>query len=200
MTTPPPHPSSGNFPSASSPGASSGPARELDETTRKILGIFEWMLAAFLILAIVITPVVGLLGGVPDSSGSEVATTGAAAIIVSLLIYQVILAAYPWVFEFRRGRTLRERLRFDVSLPKDIGVGVLLFVICFIGAQVITIGVAQLVGLEDSDAASNTGILEDNRGSWVLFAVIFFVVIGAPLAEELLFRGFIMLCHPPLAV
>jgi len=44
----------------------------------------------------------------------------------------------------------------------------------------------------NSDDASNTDILIDNKGSIWIIGVVFLVVVGAPLAEELLFRGLIL--------
>jgi membrane protease YdiL (CAAX protease family) len=68
----------------------------------------------------------------------------------------------------------------------------LLAVCCFIGAQAATSGVAALVGLENTDDASNTDILVDNQDSIGIIGVIFLVVVVAPLVEELLFRGLIL--------
>jgi len=61
-----------------------------------------------------------------------------------------------------------------------------------IGAALVTAIVASAVGLEDLDESSNTGFLEDASGSPWLPLLIFTVVVGAPLSEELFFRGLIM--------
>jgi len=114
------------------------------------------------------------------------------ALFFGTLSFQIMQGAYPWLVSRRKGLGLGPDWKFAVSLPGDLGRGLLLAVGCLIGAQVATVGVALLVGLEDSNDASNTDILVDNQNSPWLIGVIFLVVIGAPLAEELLFRGLIL--------
>ena len=92
----------------------------------------------------------------------------------------------------RKGLGIKHDWKFVSALPNDIFIGLLLAVLCLAGSQAATFGAAALVGLGDTADASNTGILEDNRGSIWLVGVILLVVIGAPLAEELLFRGLIL--------
>jgi len=196
MTTPPLPPfgdSSFERPDRGVPPSVQFPEGAAGDEPNPLLVIAEVLLAVILVFFLIVTPLVGLFGLLPDTETSaDAAATGALSIILSLGVYQLILAAYPWLFEYRRGRSIKEFLRFDLSWPEDLGFGIIMFIFCFLGAQGITYAISQAVGLDDSDSASNTGILEDNRGSWILFVVIFFVVVGAPLAEELLFRGFIM--------
>lgn len=158
-----------------------------------VLLVLEILLAAFLVFALIITPLFALIAGTTaESSGTSDATLSAGAILFSLVVFQAIQGGYPWLVEARRGRELKERLRFTWKFPQDIGIGLVLAIICFFGAQITQLVVAALVGLDDTAEASNTDILEDNKGSLLLVAIIFFVVIGAPLVEELLFRGLIM--------
>ena len=93
---------------------------------------------------------------------------------------------------YERSASTEEDWRFVSSLPNDIFIGMLLAIGCFVGAQAATFGAAALVGLEDTDDASNTDILVDNQDSAWIIGVIFLVVVGAPLVEELLFRGLIL--------
>lgn len=51
---------------------------------------------------------------------------------------------------------------------------------------------AALVGLENPEDASNSDVLTDSRGSLWIIGIIVLVVVGAPLAEELLFRGLVL--------
>lgn len=159
-----------------------------------VLFIVEALLGLFLLFALIISPLLALIFGTSSSNGSGATAPAlsAGAIIFSLIVFQTIQGVYPWLVEFRRGRKLDERLRFESNLPADIGIGLILAIVCFIGAQVTTLVAGALVGLDDTDSASNTDILEDNQGSLLLVAIIFFVVVGAPLVEELLFRGLIL--------
>ena len=79
-----------------------------------------------------------------------------------------------------------------MRIPRDIAWGLGIAVLCLIGATVATEGMAALVGLSDPAEASNTSIISDNEGSPWLIGVIALVVVGAPLTEELLFRGLIL--------
>lgn len=157
-----------------------------------LLGFVEYTLAALLGFALLLTPILSSFVGPSDSVVDDTIETSVFSLFILTLGFQVIQGSYPWVFSHRRGRTIEQDWRFVSKLPNDIGVGLVMAVACFIGAQLATVGSAALVGLDDTDAASNTDILVDNQGSPWLIGVILLVVVGAPLAEELLFRGLIL--------
>jgi membrane protease YdiL (CAAX protease family) len=130
----------------------------------------------------------GIVGG--DVGGDvELPTYG---LFIAVLIQQIGQGLWPWLVSKRKGLGMRSDWRFAVSLPRDLGYGLLLAIVCLIGAGLATAGMASLVGLEDTSEASNTTILSDNQGSVWLIGVVALVVVGAPLTEELLFRGLIM--------
>lgn len=52
--------------------------------------------------------------------------------------------------------------------------------------------VSTALGVQESDDVSNTSILTDNQDSPWFYAIVFMVVVGAPLSEELFFRGLVM--------
>lgn len=52
--------------------------------------------------------------------------------------------------------------------------------------------VSAALGVQGSDDVSNTSILTDNRSSPWFLAIVFMVVVGAPISEELFFRGLVM--------
>ena len=76
------------------------------------------------------------------------------------------------------------------SIDPLIGIGGALTIIVM--ANIVRLVVIEVVKLPEESDASNTQILSDANGSaWILLAV-FVAVIGAPIVEELFFRGLIL--------
>ncbi len=84
------------------------------------------------------------------------------------------------------GSTIDWRLRFDAA---DLWIGPLTGFSMLIVAGLAGLGITELVNLEDEAAADNTAFLTDAEGTPWLYVFIFAVVIGAPVAEEIFFRG-----------
>ncbi len=78
------------------------------------------------------------------------------------------------------------RLRFK---PSDLWTGFGTGVIGLAAAAVTTLLLTNVTGLSDASAAENTQILEIGEGSPWLWVIVFSVVVGAPISEELFFRG-----------
>ena len=76
--------------------------------------------------------------------------------------------------------------------PADIGIGIGTAMIGMFAAGLVAAGTTALVGLEDESLAENTAIITDMEGSPWLYGILFVVVIGAPVSEEMLFRGLIL--------
>ncbi len=156
----------------------------------------EIFFAALLFFTLFVSPILGALTDVfvddADSSVVEVAETSVFAIFVLTLGFQIIQGCFPWIHSHRRGFTIAQDWHFRSELPGDLAAGVLMAIGCFGGAQVATLGTAWVVGLKNTDDASNTDILVDNQDSPWIIGIILLVVVGAPLAEELLFRGFLL--------
>lgn len=144
-----------------------------------------WFMFA-MIVATIVTVIATTIGG------DDLTDNPVYALFFGTAAFQVLQATYPWLVSRRKGLGIEEDWRFVSSLPNDIFIGLVLAVLCVIGSQAATFAAAALVGLEDTADASNTGILDDNRGSIWIVGVIFLVVVGAPLAEELLFRGLVL--------
>jgi len=125
-------------------------------------------------------------------AGGEVEDQPVYSIFFGTLAFQVLQAAYPWAVSKRKGLGLKRDWGFTAKLPADMGYGVLLAVGCAVGAYVATTIAAAIVGLENSEDASNTAIVTDNQDSPWLIGLIVLIVVGAPLAEELLFRGVLL--------
>lgn len=113
------------------------------------------------------------------------------AVVILLLIQQLLQVAWPFVVSNWKGLGIVSDWRFQFK-PIDVAYGIGLWVIVFISASVAGEVVARLVGLNDTDEASNTQVLTDNDSSPWILGIVFCVVIGAPLVEELLFRGLIL--------
>lgn len=161
-----------------------------------VLGMVEYTLATLLAFALFFSPLLGILAGPAESDGetgaADVVETSVFSLFILTLGFQILQGSYPWIYSRRRNSTIEKDWKFVSQLPCDIGVGLVLAIGCFVGAQIMTVGAGALVGLDDTDSASNTDILVDNQDSPWLIGVILLVVVGAPLAEELLFRGLIL--------
>jgi len=127
-----------------------------------------------------------------DVAGSFGGPTPPYALFFGVLVFQLLQIAFPWLISKFKGLGIEEDWRFVSSLPSDIFIGMLMALFCFGGAWAATVVISNVVGLADPNEASNTDILIDNQGSIWLIGVIALVVVGAPIAEELLFRGFIL--------
>lgn len=113
------------------------------------------------------------------------------ALFIAVVFQQAAQAGWPWYVSRTKGNGVVEDwgLRFD--LPRDLRLGVGIAVICLILVNVTTRLAEWAVSLPDDQDPSNTAIISDNEGSPWLIGIILLVVIGAPLTEELLFRGLI---------
>ncbi len=113
-------------------------------------------------------------------------------LFIAVIFQQFGQGIWPWVVSKRKGLGMASDWKFRFDWPNDIGVGFGLAVMCVLGSTAVTALTSVLVGLGDDEDPSNTSILSDNQDSPWLIGVILLVVFGAPLTEELLFRGLIL--------
>lgn len=125
------------------------------------------------------------------TSATDVAEAATWVVVILLLIQQMLQVAWPLIVSAWKGLGIRSDWRFQFK-PIDVIYGMGLWLAVFISASLAGEIMARIVGLGDTDEASNTQILTDNEGSWWVLGVVFCVVIGAPLVEELLFRGLVL--------
>ncbi len=145
-------------------------------------------LASFAIWAI-LAAVEGI--DVADIGSSDSTDLPASIVVIPTLIQQ--LAWFGWPFLVSKWKGLGPAADWGWSFkPVDIGIGVGTAMIAIFAAGLVAAGAGALVGLEDDASAENTQILTDLEGSPWLYALLFVVVIGAPLSEELLFRGLVL--------
>lgn len=144
---------------------------------------------------IVVSAVIGLLVGLPlaGEDGRRALTETnvelpIAVLATSLIGQQVGQGLWPIVVSRWKGLgpVADWRLRIRPIDPL-IGIGTAIMAIGL--AAVVGVIVSELVNLTDDAEADNTQFLRDAEGSAWLYILLVAVVIGAPLAEELFFRG-----------
>lgn len=153
---------------------------------------------------IVVMTLVGIIIGglVARAEGADLiglATDGADPLVVippallafSLVGQQAGQFGWPLVVSRRKGLGPASDWRFRFTwLDLPIGFGLALITIG--GAGVVSTVVSQVVNLTDEELADNTGLLREAEGTPWLYVILAGVLIGAPLSEELFFRGLIL--------
>lgn len=109
-----------------------------------------------------------------------------ALIFLSLLVQWVFMAGWPLVVSYVRGNGPRLDFGFSISW-RDVGPGALGAVLCLVSAAVIGAITMAIFG----DFGSNAGQATDDLSKYKVLQLIFMLlgVFGAPLLEELAFRG-----------
>jgi membrane protease YdiL (CAAX protease family) len=140
---------------------------------------------------------VGSLIGMAFASFDDVVSYGSADdsielpfgfLAVSLLFQQAGQGLWPFIVSKWKGLGAVTDWRLTFT-PADLGIGVGVAFIGLGGAAAAGFIVSSLVGLTDEASADNTQILRDAEGTPWLAMILFAVVVGAPITEELFFRG-----------
>ncbi len=131
----------------------------------------------------------GALGSPDDAWMDE---TGLAIVgVVTMIGLQASTFSWPVIVARWKGRGLVSDFGFRFKWV-DFLIGPAMAIPMMMAAGVVGYGVSTLVGLEDQSEAGNTEFLTDSTPGLVRYALIFFVVVGAPFSEELFFRGLSM--------
>lgn len=137
---------------------------------------------------------IGVLAGIEGVELSELAddeTLPGSMIVLPTLLQQAAWVGWPLVVS--RWKGLGPAADWGWSFkPVDLGIGLGTAMIAMFVAGLVGFGVGELVGLEDESSAENTALVSDLKDSPWLWGLLFIVIIGAPLSEELLFRGLIL--------
>lgn len=122
---------------------------------------------------------------------SDPALMPPALLVLSALAQQAGQAVWPWIVTKWKGISMAVdwRLRFK---PIDLVIGIVVGGVGVVLASLASIGMERLIGLEDPSEADNTDILTNAEGTPWLWAILVIVIIGAPISEELLFRGLVL--------
>ncbi|MEZ5343082.1 MAG: type II CAAX endopeptidase family protein [Acidimicrobiales bacterium] len=118
-------------------------------------------------------------------------SASAAALAVAGLGQQGVQFGWPVLVARWKGYGIANDFRFRFAL-KDLLLGPALGLGVAIGAGVVGLAVAEVLGVTESDDTSNTAFLSEHRDSPWFYAIVFMVIVGAPLSEELFFRGLAM--------
>ncbi len=112
-------------------------------------------------------------------------------IVVPTLIQQAAWVGWPLVVS--RWKGLGPAKDWGLSFRwSDLGTGLGYAMVGVAAAGAAALATGALVGLEEDSAADNTAVVSNLDGSPWLIGILFAVVIGAPISEELLFRGLIL--------
>ncbi len=136
--------------------------------------------------------VVALVLLVASGSTLDDALTSPWFLLPSLLGQQLGMALWPIGVARRRGSgpKLDLRMRFD-RIWSDIRVGLGVGFGGFVTAVCVGLLARVLLGLDDADAGSNTQIVDEVVSRPALVLLVILVVFGAPISEELYFRGMV---------
>ncbi|MFV0523587.1 MAG: lysostaphin resistance A-like protein [Acidimicrobiales bacterium] len=122
-----------------------------------------------------------------DLAGELVTPT--AAIVFSLYGQQLAQGGWPVLVSKWKGLGVAADWRLRAFRPVDLAIGLGTAIIALGAAGLAGALVSRLVGLTDPAAADNTQILTDADGTIWQALIVLAVVVGAPISEELFFRG-----------
>ena len=164
--------------------------REGDRPRPRWSSIDTWPALVLTVLG-VLTITVDTTNESGDGTDETVQMVGA-GLLIAVLVQQGIQFGWPWLVSRWKGMGIVLDWRFRFEWKRDIGLGIALAVACVVSVALITGTMSALLDLGADADASNTSIISDNQDSPWIIGVILVVVIGAPLSEELLFRGLVL--------
>lgn len=149
-----------------------------------------WVLLSFVLAQVVTGIIIGLLQllGVPlDAMNQAVLSTSLSVIVYALSL--VITIGLPWLI--RRYKTTREELGLQ-RLPSwlELGITPLAFLVYVFLSAILTAIAMQFLTFIDFEQVQDTGFDQLGQGYEYVLAFITLVVL-APVAEEVLFRGYL---------
>jgi len=182
-------------------GAGGYPAAQVDDgrirtaykTTDGLLGLIWAVIGFFGSLIMAFVPISIWLftqdGGITSNLDESDFPTSVLAI--ATVLSQVIQGLWPLLVAKWLPGIKWSDLRVGFKLI-DLLIGLGVAIIGVFAAGVAGWLASLAVGLENQEDASNTAFLTDAMGSPWFFLLVFAVVVGAPLSEEMFFRGLIM--------
>lgn len=124
-----------------------------------------------------------------DLASSDTAALPASLLAASLVGQQLGQAVWPWIVSRWKGRGMASDWGWAFR-PVDLLIGPAAALVAIVLAVTLGALIAEVVGVEEQ--VSNTGFLDDAEGTLAYWILIFGVAVGAPVSEELLFRGLIL--------
>ncbi len=111
--------------------------------------------------------------------------------VCALGVFQLSMFLWPFIVStVWKGRGVVKDWGLTIKLS-DLSTGLAAALVALVVVPIMAQLMSSLVGLEDQSEAGNTDFLVEAEGSPWLFALIFGATIGAPVAEEVFFRGFV---------
>ncbi len=160
-------------------------------------GLGDVLLAVpFIVLATVVASIVavaiGALTGsldLDDLTSGDGATLPSSMFAASLVGQQLGQGIWPWIVTKWKGRSMALDWGWQFK-PIDLLIGPGTAILALVLALSAGALISELVGV--TEEVSNTGFLDDAEGTLSYWILILGVVVGAPISEELLFRGLIL--------
>jgi membrane protease YdiL (CAAX protease family) len=157
---------------------------------RMVVGLLAWVLTGFIVASVLVALVVWAmprLGVSFDGLSSTVVNTVLAAIVYILSL--LIVVGVPWLI--KKSATTKDEIGIT-RLPSwmDILMAPAGFVVYFIVSGILTFTITQLVPGFDTNQVQQTGFENISQRYEYLLAFATLVIL-APIAEEILFRGYL---------
>lgn len=155
-----------------------------------VIGLLAWVLTGFILASAVVALIVWVmaeLGVSLEGLSSTVGNTVLAAVVYTLSL--LIVVGVPWLI--KKSITTKEEIGLT-RLPSwmDILMAPAGFVVYFIVSAILTYTATQLVPGFDTSQVQQTGFENISQRYEYLLAFATLVVL-APIAEEILFRGYL---------
>lgn len=154
-----------------------------------VLPLMVVVIMVSIVVVVVLAVVEGL--GIDAIGDPDIAVIAPSMLVIPTLIQQAAWTAWPFVVSKWKGLGPASDWGWAFK-PVDLGIGLGTAMIAMFAAGLGATVTSALVDLEDDSLAENTQIINDLEGSPWLYGLLFAVVIGAPVSEELLFRGLIL--------
>lgn len=143
---------------------------------------------------ILVIALVGTFVGAVFTSGDEFeemidgGAVPTAMLATGLVAQQFAQGIWPIIVSKWKGLGSRRDWKLSFSAP-DVGIGILAGAVMLVVAGIMALVAELIVGLDDASDADNTQFIDEARGTPWIYVLIGAVVLGAPLVEEIFFRG-----------
>jgi len=155
-----------------------------------VIGLMAWVFTGFALASVIIAGALGGLKalGVSFVSVNEAVFSFVAAALVYILSLTIVIGL-PWVI--KKYATTKEEIGLT-RLPSwmDIALAPAGFVVYFIASSIIVLAISHLIPGFDVNQTQETGFENLTQRYEYITAFIALVVL-APVAEEILFRGYL---------
>lgn len=138
------------------------------------------------IAAIVGFVAVAAAGGFDDDSAIPLSASA-----IALAGQQLAQGSWPAIVARWKGNGIVRDFRLRFSWH-DLWIGPVTAILMLILASSLAAAVERLVDLQDAEEGSNTQFFEDAADSPWRWLLAFLIAVGAPVAEELFFRGLVL--------